>query len=205
MSFVCAAVFQSTLPQRERRCPHHAARTKAQFQSTLPQRERRLQRIGPGKLTGFQSTLPQRERHFGEAYNFHFFHISIHAPTKGATIMTSFCTICAAISIHAPTKGATGKKPGTGREKQFQSTLPQRERPLAASIFVTCSLFQSTLPQRERRAAIMSFVCAAVFQSTLPQRERPEGTGRDPQEKDYFNPRSHKGSDKSGFPPGSCS
>ena len=77
------------------------------FQSTLPRRERRnisvcmsiFQNFNPRSHEGsdvsvsasrvifrqFQSTLPRRERLFRNCFFHIFFHISIHAPTKGAT------------------------------------------------------------------------------------------------------------------------
>ena len=79
--------------------------------------------------------------------------ISIHAPTKGATLLicimqistnnfnprshegsdVSFLTISLIvfISIHAPTKGATSSSYPTVMVLEFQSTLPRRERPCA--------------------------------------------------------------------------
>ena len=55
--------------------------------------------------------------------------ISIHAPTRGATIRVSEEELAQIkISIHAPTRGAT--KIGFIREdiEEFQSTLPREER-----------------------------------------------------------------------------
>ena len=61
----------------------------------------------PQKSRKFQSTLPRRERpdiriNFVNANG-----ISIHAPTKGATIIFPTWSLITRISIHAPTKGAT--------------------------------------------------------------------------------------------------
>ena len=78
----------------------------------------------------FQSTLPRGERptsypdcqrdrnfnprsHAGSDYYFHFtilsLDISIHAPTRGATIKINCYNDLSDISIHAPTRGATGE------------------------------------------------------------------------------------------------
>ena len=64
-------------------------------------------------------------------------HISIHAPTKGATQQFRYMSNRMLISIHAPTKGATGEVVDCYNARQFQSTLPRRERrhPAAAIIF----------------------------------------------------------------------
>ena len=77
----------------------------------------------------FQSTLLQEERHVDRTWSDHFFCISIHAPTRGATksslkwmisvydfnprsykrsdYLFNFCCFYAFLSIHAPTRGAT--------------------------------------------------------------------------------------------------
>ena len=77
-------------------------------------------------------------------------HISIHAPTKGATIISFVLQILVSyfnprshegsdqcvddswridlISIHAPTKGATSPFLSHNDAVLFQSTLPRRER-----------------------------------------------------------------------------
>ena len=54
--------------------------------------------------------------------------ISIHAPTRGATIICRIYNIRIGISIHAPTRGATLKTNGTVDYYLFQSTLPREER-----------------------------------------------------------------------------
>ena len=130
---VVGFVFQSTLPQGERRggnVPEPVTReisihaptrgatspttficSEKPFQSTLPQGERL-----PGLCTRpitrrFQSTLPQGERQ----------------PLSGRHTIT--LQVDALISIHAPTRGATYKYLGAVNITiQFQSTLPQGER-----------------------------------------------------------------------------
>ena len=99
------------------------------FQSTLPQGERLNHLICLGKGDLFQSTLPQGERHFLSAHDKNDFFISIHAPTRGATVFRKFQMTTQVyfnprshkgsdfdgdtrfkqtfISIHAPTRGAT--------------------------------------------------------------------------------------------------
>ena len=56
-------------------------------------------------------------------------HISIHAPAKGATVSSSHTVHCHIISIHAPAKGATVAPVFLLLlSRLFQSTLPRRER-----------------------------------------------------------------------------
>ena len=121
------------------------------------------------------------------------------------------------ISIHAPTRGATVARYVMKKQKGFQSTLPQGERLNTITIIppvngyfnprshkgsdsfprLMCiysrdfnprshkgsdfpsnlwadvnQAFQSTLPQGERRLLLMLQVPTTLFQSTLPQGER---------------------------------
>ena len=55
----------------------------------------------------FQSTLPRRERRGGDPAERYSRHVSIHAPTKGATGLVNVVLDIQGVSIHAPTKGAT--------------------------------------------------------------------------------------------------
>ena len=98
--------------------------------------------------------------------------ISIHAPTRGATISRSACNISFKISIHAPTRGATW----SGRVHQsyflFQSTLLQEERPMNEADEANIMEFQSTLLQEERPSVFLASSIRSLFQSTLLQEER---------------------------------
>ena len=88
----------------------------------------------------FQSTLPREERLARKQSIFRHLHfnprsheridgvsvddmdvsvISIHAPTRGATILIAICLIEEGISIHAPTRGATAHH----RWLLFQSSI----------------------------------------------------------------------------------
>ena len=103
-----------------------------------------------------------------------------------------------------------------GFSKQFQSTLPRRERLLSLRCWEKIREFQSTLPRRERRLWSPCFLVVFVvsihaptkgatsymtksektveFQSTLPRRERRQASGGNVVDLS-FNPRSHEGSD----------
>ena len=107
-------------------------------------------------------------------FSLHIRHISIHAPARGATLLTNSKQPRIEISIHAPARGAT--MPDTmptaiasnfnprSRERSdrgrimsnyeylgFQSTLPREERLRLACFLLTFFLFQSTLPREERQ------------------------------------------------------
>ena len=99
-------IFQSTLPREER---HNCLSFKILlplFQSTLP-REERQQRTEKRYITPiFQSTLPREERPCQELQIDDLKSISIHAPTRGATLINYLLK----------------------NRLAFQSTLPREER-----------------------------------------------------------------------------
>ena len=99
-------------------------------------------------------------------------HISIHAPTKGATRKLSDRVSLLVISIHAPTKGAT----------------PVAER-MCRQWLISIHAPTKGATRRKRRS-----ILSRRFQSTLPRRERLSSLPA-PLRTVYFNPRSHEGSD----------
>ena len=145
--------------------------------------------------------------------------ISIHAPAKGATVLTGSCQI----RVHNfNPRSREGSDPSVRfrnlKAFRFQSTLPRRERLNSNSTPNPCTKFQSTLPRRERLRAFLQSRNPHTFQSTLPRRERHnsnwcrcsyinfnprsrEGSDVDSKTgvcgKDHFNPRSREGSDNS--------
>ena len=100
----------------------------------------------------FQSTLPRGERQYNDNNAYTIVAISIHAPTRGATmikLLNSFSLL-------------------------FQSTLPRGERRLSDSALALTGLFQSTLPRGERPRHRRSAGEVLPFQSTLPRGERQQ-------------------------------
>ena len=99
--------FQSTLPRGER--PFTAALSSLflRFQSTLPRGERPRSNI----ITGCSLCNFNPRSHEGSDAQSEILRqkniISIHAPTRGATILVTFMEYPDGISIHAPTRGAT--------------------------------------------------------------------------------------------------
>ena len=81
------------------------------FQSTRPRRARRLLSRLVVTTAMFQSTRPRRARPFGLVFFCCRAHVSIHAPTKGATPLIGHSRAPGTVSIHAPTKGATSARP----------------------------------------------------------------------------------------------
>ena len=141
--------FQSTLPRRERPPRLATCRHPYQvFQSTLPRRER------PGVYTivavaRFQSTLPRRERLAAQILGIDL-PISIHAPTKGATILNGRHDADRWISIHAPTKGATRIFIFPRLSYSYFNPRSHEGSDLESRYHPCFSIFQSTLPRRER-------------------------------------------------------
>ena len=188
-----------------------------QFQSTLPQGERQ------GKLDGaiaeyeFQSTLPQGERQHPDQTAYQQHTISIHAPTRGATIVyTTYSNVCT-ISIHAPTRGATGirlvvrcvlgdfnprshKGSDDGRSQtsplnyEFQSTLPQGERLMFIYRPHRGGLISIHAPTRGATTISTDMKEDFVISIHAPTRGATQGVSLFSPSGD-FNPRSHKGSD----------
>ena len=98
--------------------------------------------------------------------------ISIHAPTRGATMCVQKCVKEIIISIHAPTRGATWYTIFTISEKNFNPRSYKRSDFAFASIKRGSYKFQSTLLQEERQPPLIINLWKLLFQSTLLQEER---------------------------------
>ena len=120
-------LFQSTLPRRERRLILVVVSIRSQFQSTLPRRERPSRLATSCLCTKFQSTLPRRERRAALLFPFGFpgFNPRSH---EGSDEKCADARPDPGVSIHAPTKGATVTPFSSAIFLAFQSTLPRRER-----------------------------------------------------------------------------
>ena len=121
----------------------------------------------------FQSTLPRGERPNCFDHCQGEMDISIHAPTRGATLTDLGYEVQFKISIHAPTRGATFKDCYRLLCWIFQSTLPRGER----QYFHFCSKMLKKISIHAPTRGATTF--PGTFRSTY----------------NYFNPRSHEGSD----------
>ena len=123
----------------------------AEFQSTFPREERPYYTIVRIQVLQFQSTLLREERPFPTDFVTAFmpyFNPRSHERSDNY-IPDEFKSYI--ISIHAPTRGATMTSDETGMVAIFQSTLPREERlsfPCNISFHL---IFQSTLPREERQ------------------------------------------------------
>ena len=77
--------------------------------------------------------------------------ISIHAPTRGATISPRSRLMTTIISIHAPTRGATHQFPRHTFMLSISIHAPTRGATYQAGAMGGNYQFQSTLPREERR------------------------------------------------------
>ena len=101
------------------------------------------------------------------------------------------------ISIHAPTRGATILCNHRGLVFGFQSTLPREERlsfPCNISFHL---IFQSTLPREERQTMRKLTIAELNFNPRSHERSDSAGAGQVCSSYD-FNPRSHERSDRRG-------
>ena len=122
--------------------------------------------------------------------------ISIHAPTRGATLLVYHLhSIRLHFNPRSHKRSDLCRQQAAERRNIFQSTLPQEERPIAFRLSVSPSLFQSTLPQEERRSAPPC--CGPPWQISIHAPTRGATTIRHMRCRrlSYFNPRSHKRSD----------
>ena len=98
------------------------------------------------------------------------------------------------ISIHAPTRGATIPNIDIPDVAGFQSTLPREERlsfPCNISFHL---IFQSTLPREERQHTI-KFLCVMSDFNPRSHERSDRYNLKCLMFESYFNPRSHERSD----------
>ena len=164
------------------------------FQSTLPREERRAMFVGNNEFGIFQSTLPREERQiqFKMLDVENYFNPRSHERSDALLIL---CRQLWHISIHAPTRGATHILCYQVYQLIFQSTLPREERQFGVIIKLLDIVFQSTLPREERPPASEYRKYYDKFQSTLPREERLCAAHPLSAALAYFNPRSHERSD----------
>ena len=147
--------FQSTHPHGVRHYELKVTDGDAVFQSTHPHGVR----LGEvwfcwlGRHGGFNPRT-----HTGcdsRSYTQHvFIMVSIHAPTRGATLHGPVLRRGIRVSIHAPTRGATLALGYMKRDNLFQSTHPHGVRLSTPNEFNILFWFQSTHPHGVRRLLI---------------------------------------------------
>ena len=121
--------------------------------------------------------------------------ISIHAPTRGATPSDNNFSISLLISIHAPTRGATCPHYIIYLLiTDFNPRSYKRSDDMRMPFHLSIKLFQSTLLQEERRASPLVNKAVTYFNPRSYKRSDFPWNSRGG-EWHYFNPRSYKRSD----------
>ena len=95
--------------------------------------------------------------------------VSIHAPTRGATVLLPLIRLLLSVSIHAPTRGATS--PGKQSWRKHGSFNPRTHTGCDASANTSIRRVQSFNPRTHTGCDFhnaASFQVNAVFQSTHP-------------------------------------
>ena len=163
--------------------------------------------FNPRAYAGRDSTV--RHTHSGNG-------VSIHAPTRGATLLPHHCyvSICFnprahagrdstvrhthsgnGVSIHAPTRGATAMLYGEGKyATRFQSTRPRGARRRVHELAGETVTGFNPRAHAGRDLMRRSFCRRMMFQSTRPRgaRQNISSEGVTPK---CFNPRAHAGRD----------
>ena len=128
------------------------------FQFTLPREERRQVQAQPLTLQNFNPRSHERSDHITQSFVFRFFNFNPRSHERSDHFQRTLWRLLCHISIHAPTRGATS--PGTTplRWHWFQYTLPREERQVMIKIVGYIPIFQSTLPREERPCYTLRFV-----------------------------------------------
>ena len=127
----------------------------------------------------FQSTHPHGVRRVYLRELIILYHVSIHAPTRGATTLYQLGGNVRQVSIHAPTRGATLRIESFFKPIEFQSTHPHGVRLGGRGRLYDLVGFQSTHPHGVRRCETSRNDYIVVkFQSTHPHGVRPRSLTR---------------------------
>ena len=208
------------------------------FQFTLPREERRQVQAQPLTLQNFNPRSHERSDHITQSFVFRFFNFNPRSHERSDHFQRTLWRLLCHISIHAPTRGATS--PGTTplRWHWFQYTLPREERHITPEQWEQLKNFNTRSHERsdngwwlsrgagsnfnprshersdnyipdEFKSYIISIHAptrgatmtsdetgmVAIFQSTLPREERRCMRVRIAAPLCNFNPRSHERSD----------
>ncbi len=145
----------------------------------------------------FQSTLPRRERRGLVEQSNKCKDISIHAPTKGATLCPRRFARPHDISIHAPAKGATATVSATSLcGSDFNPRSREGSDNIRRYISACSRYFNPRSREGSDNHTTHYLLSLPAFQSMLPRRERLAADTVDLSTVPDFNPRSREGSDE---------
>ena len=126
--------------------------------------------------------------------------ISIHAPTRGATMLDNGNKGRREISIHAPTRGATGAGSAwSGADGYFN---PRSHEGSDKIIRILSMLQKISIHAPARGATIRSGTRCRICYDFNPRSREGSDDQKDYYSvcREYFNPRSREGSDHSRYP-----
>ena len=187
-------IFQFTLPREERRQVQAQPLTLQNFNPRSHERSDSVWNSALYYIQKFQSTLPREERPFPTDFVTAFMPYFNPRSHERSDTTGGSSTLTRAISIHAPTRGATLSGFQPILLLLFQSTLPREERLLPGIHILLLYDFNPRSHERSDGNPKFYETEDGEFQSTLPREERPTFTLH-MQPLRYFNPRSHERSD----------
>ena len=164
------------------------------FQFTLPREERRQVQAQPLTLQNFNPRSHERSDHITQSFVFRFFNFNPRSHERSDHFQRTLWRLLCHISIHAPTRGATS--PGTTplRWHWFQYTLPREERHITPEQWEQLKNFNTRSHERSDNGWWLSRGAGSNFNPR--SHERSDGDRHSSfQRLAYFNPRSHERSD----------
>ena len=165
------------------------------FQSTLPQGERRINAPVSVVLMPISIHAPTRGATRGSRPVPGNQEISIHAPTRGATCCMLTKRKRQKISIHAPTRGAT---PSEACSSSYSSNFNPRSHKGSDACFVPSVCSNTNFNPRSHKGSDRPDRCVnepGTYFNPRSHKGSDVGIQRYGRTYFYFNPRSHKGSD----------
>ena len=165
------------------------------FQSTLPREERQCKKSIRKLKVYFNPRSHERSDHESSNTTFDRL-ISIHAPTRGATLLHQHHIHSVQISIHAPTRGAT-RNPLVYQSRSVIS-IHAPTRGATIHIKFIAVMFLNFNPRSHERSDWWGVVCTSTIYISIhaPTRGATKGGLHGCSHICNFNPRSHERSDK---------
>ena len=164
------------------------------FQFTLPREERRQVQAQPLTLQNFNPRSHERSDHITQSFVFRFFNFNPRSHERSDHFQRTLWRLLCHISIHAPTRGATS--PGTTplRWHWFQYTLPREERHITPEQWEQLKNFNTRSHERSDNGWWLSRGAGSNFN---PRSHERSDTDEWLYDEEYlnFNPRSHERSD----------
>ena len=141
----------------------------AVFQSTLPREERQRDQIGAAIAREFQSTLPREERPTEDPELRRINDFNPRSHERSDIPQTADHSVYE-ISIHAPTRGATLSGSSSPWSILFQSTLPREERQIKAVEHGFSTHISIHAPTRGATLSLPSIICTVIISIHAPTR-----------------------------------